>query len=666
VTRRASIRAVVALVTCVAPWLAWTSHAQEPAAPDAPAPTPVAPAPEPPSVAVEPARDEETFGATARVHAPEAGSTRLALEETRELPGAFGDPFRIIDALPGVTPIASGLSYDYVRGAPPGTIGYYYDEIALPQLYHLALGPGVIHPRLLGSIDFSPGVAPARYGRRLGATLAAAGPDPTHRLGGEVELRLLDVNGYLEAPLGEGGVRVAGRYGYPGPLLSALDNDMSLSYWDYQGRIDLVVAPKTHAEFVLLGSFDSLDEPFWAGPSDRFTAIDLEFHRLEARLFRRTDAVEVGGAVRVGYDTSSIDRELAVEAASFGPRTWAAWKLGDDARLRVGADMLGSVGDIESISGSAPTVFAGRRQIRVDLPFVADAPARNAGGTFAELALKPASWNALELGARWDAWIVGGTTETAVDPRLRVIFYPADAWDLHVAGGLTHQPAVFLFPIPGLTEVALDRGLQEAIQSDAGVGVELPGRLRFEMQGFVHHYQNLLLPELYAPEEGATVPTVDAWSYGAEVFLRRPAEERLSGWVSYTLAWATAHQPPDGRSFAPEFDVRHVLNVVVQARWEAGWQVGGRLHAHSNRPFNQFDLGRQDPTYAIRLPWFMRADARVGYAWLTSWGAMLVYAEWLNLTLAQEALGAECLYGTCTKQTAPAVFIPNLGARAQF
>src|SRR5690606_2633144 len=45
--------------------------------------------------------------------------TRLSGAEVRELPGAFGDPFRAIEALPGVVPIASGVPYFYVRGAPP-------------------------------------------------------------------------------------------------------------------------------------------------------------------------------------------------------------------------------------------------------------------------------------------------------------------------------------------------------------------------------------------------------------------------------------------------------------------------------------------------------------------------------------------------------------------
>jgi hypothetical protein len=64
----------------------------------------------------------------------------------RELPGAFGDPFRAIEVLPGVTPIATGLPYFYVRGAPPGNVGYFLDGVRVPYLYHIGLGPSVIHP----------------------------------------------------------------------------------------------------------------------------------------------------------------------------------------------------------------------------------------------------------------------------------------------------------------------------------------------------------------------------------------------------------------------------------------------------------------------------------------------------------------------------------------
>ena len=115
--------------------------------------------------------------------------------EARDVPGAFGDPLRVLDALPGVAPIVSGLPYGYVRGAPPATVGYAYDDIPLPALYHFALGPSVLHPRMLGALHFYPGVPPARYGRRLGGELAVDPAPLEPGFGGEVELRLLDANG---------------------------------------------------------------------------------------------------------------------------------------------------------------------------------------------------------------------------------------------------------------------------------------------------------------------------------------------------------------------------------------------------------------------------------------------------------------------------------------
>src|SRR5690606_32351384 len=109
--------------------------------------------------------------ARARWVRPPPGALRLELEETRDLPGAFGDPFRAIEALPGVTPILSGVPYFYVRGAPPSGTLYVYDDIPLPALFHLGLGPAVVHPRMVGPIRLYSGVPPARFGRLIGGVI---------------------------------------------------------------------------------------------------------------------------------------------------------------------------------------------------------------------------------------------------------------------------------------------------------------------------------------------------------------------------------------------------------------------------------------------------------------------------------------------------------------
>jgi len=139
-----------------------------------------------------------------RGHRVEVGVTHLGGGEVRQIPGAFGDAFRAIEALPGVTPIVSGLPFFFVRGAPPGNTGYFLDGVRVPLLYHLALGPSVVHPGLIESVDFYPGGYPARYGRYAGGILDGQTLAPARKVHGEANVRLFDAGALVEAPLVDG------------------------------------------------------------------------------------------------------------------------------------------------------------------------------------------------------------------------------------------------------------------------------------------------------------------------------------------------------------------------------------------------------------------------------------------------------------------------------
>ncbi len=115
----------------------------------------------------------------------------LSATVKRHFAGAFGDPFRAVEVLPGVTPTLSGLPYFYVRGAPPNDNGYFLDGIRVPLLFHLGLGPGVIHPSLVESLDFYPAAAPASYGGVAGGVMAGRTRAPAARPHGEASLRLV-------------------------------------------------------------------------------------------------------------------------------------------------------------------------------------------------------------------------------------------------------------------------------------------------------------------------------------------------------------------------------------------------------------------------------------------------------------------------------------------
>ncbi|HYQ15174.1 MAG TPA: TonB family protein, partial [Polyangiaceae bacterium] len=154
----------------------------------------------------------------------------LARTEISRLPGAFGDAFRAIEALPGVVPIVSGLPYFYVRGAPPGNIGYFFDGIPVPFLYHFAAGPSLFHPAFIDRVDLYPGAYPVRYGRFAGAIVAGEMAPPGYKLRGEWNVRLIDSGAMVEAPFanGRGSIMAGGRISYTGLVLSLIVPDVNV------------------------------------------------------------------------------------------------------------------------------------------------------------------------------------------------------------------------------------------------------------------------------------------------------------------------------------------------------------------------------------------------------------------------------------------------------
>ena len=142
--------------------VAFHREPEQPVAPPAPVP-PTTPATPGKAVAAEPVLPAEpVVEITVVGERREIGQTTLSKSDVREMPGAFGDAFRAIEALPGVAAVANGVPYFYVRGAPPNNAGYYVDGVRVPLLFHLGLAQSVIHPGLIDHVDFFASAPPAR------------------------------------------------------------------------------------------------------------------------------------------------------------------------------------------------------------------------------------------------------------------------------------------------------------------------------------------------------------------------------------------------------------------------------------------------------------------------------------------------------------------------
>jgi hypothetical protein len=613
------------------------------------------------------------------------------------VPGTFGDPFRVLDTLPGVVPMFGGLPYVYVRGAPPAATVYYYDDIAIPQLFHFGLLAAVVHPAMLGDLLFYPSVAPARYGRKTGGVFGAEGPDVHNdKLTGELELRLLDVSGMLNVPLAGGGrVIGAARYGYPGLAASLFVKNFTLAYWDYQLRADLPIGNHDRLQLAWFGSYDK------AGTIGK--EITITFHRFEARLLRELRELQVGAAIQLGFDrTAATDGGFSVGGMRFGPRFWLKWKPNDQLRLRVGGDMLATAGHITTDnsngnSGGNPMpnpdpntpppdpmpgdmMNNGGDGLSQGDPISQQVRGRNMIGMYAELNLQPTQRWEFGLGVRGDLWTTGSVEAHAVEPRVTATYHPNETSDLYVAGGLAYQPAVFPIPIPGLADIVLDRGLQRAVQSEAGYRADIGDELRLETALFLNHYTGLLFLNVAfdcnqdstdaACNMGGGFPRSTSNAYGWEVFLKRAAHHRISGWLSYTFGGATA-TGPTGRDFIPETDVRHFGNGVVQFDLGSNWKLGFRAFFRTGR-VSSFGGNPVNPNE--RLPGYARLDAMISNRWPTRWGHMRFSLEWFNTTFSREAVGFQCdppivvviRPRSCSVQYAPAIVIPNIGLRGEF
>jgi TonB family protein len=603
------------------------------------------------------------------------GATTMSRAEVRLLPGAFGDPFRAVEMLPGVTPIASGVPFFYVRGAPPGNVGYFLDGIRVPLLYHLGLGPSVIHPGIMDRVDLYPGGYPARFGRFAGGIVAGETREPEKVFHGEANLRLVDAGGLVEAPFadGRGEALVAGRYSYTAALLSVVQSAIDLRYWDYQARVGYDLDARSRVTVFAFGAYDFLAQKNDDGT--KTLLFDTTFHRVDLRFDHRfSNDAELRQAVTFGWDRTRLaaasgyarDRMLAA-------RSELRVRLRDDVVLRAGLDAVLDADDVDLSGGPGDDGFKKLFVPRVDLVV----------GARADVVWQVSPGFEVTPGLRFDLYRSLGSTALGVDPRLasRVVVRP---WMRVLSAiGLASQPPSFILPGPGFT-VGLKGGLQEAAQSSLGVELDLPADFQATITAFHSAFFNMTDALGTAPPPGSGdfstnfADRVVGSGTGLELTLRRRLTRKLGGFLSYTLSRSNRDLvqrylrdttlPPtidfNAHSVPSTFDRTHVLNLALSYDFGRGYRAGSRFVFYTGYPFTTNGSAPSSTTevHADRLPPFYRLDARVEKKWTigkSSWLSLVLEVQ--NATLSKEVVSRNCDMLPCTDTAIGPVTIPSLG-----
>jgi len=669
------------------------ADASPPAPPAAAAPLDARPLPPPPGLVV-------VRGGKGAVGAPITES--LARAEVRQLPGAFGDPFRALEVATGVTPIVSGLPYFYVRGAPPGNVGYYFDGVRVPYLFHFGLGPSVIQPALVASTDIHKGGYPAALGRWAGGVVDSAPAAPAEHAHGEGQLRIIDAGGLVEAPFanGKGTALAGGRYSYTSALFSLLDSSTSLDYRDYQARVSYAVTDRDVVSLLAFGAYDRATQRTTpdretleaaAGnrprPSEVPQEIEVvlfasEFHRLDLRW---DHALGGGGHMRIagtlGYDRTRVEARRAAEDLMLATRLEIAQPVTKNVTVRAGADLV-----VDQYRADALPLFADDDDVVARQRRIFAARTDFATGLRADAVLVLDERVEVTPGLRLDVYGSDHARAVGVDPRIAARFLVSDKVRIVHAYGLVTQPPSTPIALPAVSVARLEGGLQRSAQTSAGIEIDLPSDISGTATVFHQAFYDLndalgaaQVQLIDIEKSDSLLGKTRGTAYGLELGVRRKLTRRVGGLVAYTLS--RSERRAENRSYLSSYDRPHVLNVALSVDLGRGWRAGSRLVFYSGGP-----AAPESPAYAgqivgvppSRAPDFVRLDARFEKRWTVgSRGYVSVILEALNATLSTETTGYRCgtelpLPGVtrehpgCVPRTFGPVTVPSLGIEGGF
>ena len=609
-------------------------------------------------------------------------STRLEGDELHAAPGSWGDPFRVVQSLPGASQLAGFLPYVVVRGAAPGNTGYYLDGVRVPLLFHVAVGPAVIHPYFIDTVDFYPSGAPVRLGRYVSGMIEGrTRPARRDRVRGEFDIRLTDAGGIVEIPLdrprapgcrrrrargapavseeesasrcrrgpARGSLTLAGRYGYTGALLTLLQSTARISFWDYQARLDHRLGPRANYTAFVYGSFDEVGEKGAEDPLLRFT-----FHRVQQRVHQDMFKGSVDYSLALGYESTGAS-DSGSDEWRIAPRVDLRRRLGrgESAQLGLGLDQEFQIFRARLPAGAASDGTTESYSSVLGDRFV------SASGAYAELIWRKGKAE-IRPGVRADLYVQDGSSAVlpaarsvshavGVDPRVLFRERLSDRWTLRQNVGLYHQPPSFPVPLPGVESFGFDLGLQRNLQGSTGYEFQISDAFRLTQDVYVGWLSNLFDYELAAALEGGVSEIEDlviqttGFAYGLETMLRLDPRMRVYGWAAYTLSRSVRNYTTGGTA-PSNWDQTQIVNVVLGYKLGNRWNLGGRLHLNTGRPYTAV-LADQTVEDALslsrnqqRLPGFFQLDLRVERNWtFRSWHLQLVI-DIINATYSREVL----------------------------
>lgn len=599
----------------------------------------------------------------------EVGQIALTSTEIKEASTVLADdPFRSIQALPGVSPVENNdfFAQFSVLGAPFEQVGVYVDGVLVPQPFHSI--PGVqdgaslslFSSETLDEVKLMPIAYPVRYGDLPGAALALSTREGSRsRPLFTVSAGMADTNVIGEGGLGrsKGSWLASARKSYLGYLARRSGGDpfTDISFEDADLKLTYDLTARQNVDFYALAGRTNLDQTNAIFDNNQFKTGQNNFTLARAgwRFAMSPNLVlEATGAY--------IEQQFRLRNTSgqnlngdyYGEwvgTTRALWHWSQGHILEAGytGRRLSDTGYSVFYNAGGPEVFG--RSSGVFLR--QDGYAQEVSSFFSNRlhVMAGLRWDRLE-DAAMQPLSSQASMSLQVASRTQLEFGFARHSQLPDAQTLGQECAfsqVGRFP-----SFLVDR----FNHFEAAVEQEMGENARVRVEAFAREGEQLLGLRGLAPAAGScgdNIPDVSAplsreYSRGLQLVLQRRSANRLSGWIGYTLDFARQKELAApaispalvfNTGYFPTLqDQRHTLNTFASYRLSPMVNLSGKFLFGSGLPFPSITFRQVGAQFIPtgfntgRLGLYQRLDVRADKAWTFARWKMTLYAEVLNLT----------------------------------
>lgn len=598
-------------------------------------------------------------GHTAEALVPPPATQVLTSAGLQELRGVLADdPFRAVQALPGVATGDDFRSEFSVRGSDFRHLGLSIEGVASRWLVHTVRGVddtgsiSLLNGDVLEQITLLSGVYPQRFGNRTGAWMESdirEGSRDARAV--RVSLSGTGASLVMESPIGRrrrGAWLVSVRQSYLDWLLRHItdENGIVFGFSDLQAKGVYDLTDRHRIDVTLVAGRSKLtEESASPGPNT-------------LRDGRSRTALLTGRLRSTVGETMVFDQRLAVIGGDFHNHGFFEQVLGS-GRVSEASYQLG----VSWSPSSRLLMDAGGRVVRESmradrvqyglLPGLPDTFERSRSrftGT---------AWRAsAQAGARWTG--PGGvglhpgvlfmrhqlTGETNVAPWLVANWPLTSRIGLRGGAGASQQA-------PEVEHVLGPNGRRDlqsesARQFDLGLEATLGKGATLTVSGYARHERDFLrlegveprmvsgqvvLPPLAARFQNA----LSGDARGVEFVVRRSATRGLSGWASYTFGLLRYHDHITNEAFWGDFDQRHALSLYGLYPLSPRTSVSAKFRMGSNFPLAGYFDSRDDTLFVgerrntVRLPAYARLDLRANRTFNYSKRRLTLFVEVLNV-----------------------------------